>query len=420
MVSFTYEQALEDGRDERHLLFDFGSTHWPKEGNRSYQAIADDIAERTKGQLDVLTITHRHTDHLSAFENEKAAASIASLKPSLVIRPWTENPDAAADAAGPELVGEESRQFAAGIGVAQEFADELHNTIKAAHKLDRRTVRGQTALLALEEVANKEAIERIDELADAASAGARYVHAGQDSGIEELVPGVRARIIGPPTVEQWPEVAGQREDDPEYWVSQRPRLERMLAFASERPGVRAVKAAAEETGLGPGAARWLVEQMRDQHAHSLLRIVRSLDDALNNTSVILVLEAGTRRLLFPGDAQIENWSYALTGEETEELRQGLDEVDLYKVGHHGSRNATPRSLVTMWEGSEQELVSMVSTMPGVHGSEEAETEVPRRSLAEALDRLGVLHRTDSLAPEDLYLEVTASTKDQQPFTRKEA
>ncbi len=81
--------------------------------------------------------------------------------------------------------------------------------------------------------------------------------------------------------------------------------------------------------------------MRDEYAHSLLRIVRTVDDALNNTSVILLFEAGTRRLLFPGDAQIENWSYALKHEDTADLREGLDQVDLYKVGHHGSRNATP-------------------------------------------------------------------------------
>jgi hypothetical protein len=32
---------------------------------------------------------------------------------------------------------------------------------------------------------------------------------------------------------------------------------------------------------------------------------------MNNTSVILFFEVGSKKLLFPGDAQIENWSYAL-------------------------------------------------------------------------------------------------------------
>ena len=51
-----------------------------------------------------------------------------------------------------------------------------------------------------------------------------------------------------------------------------------------------------------------------QRLNSLLRIVRILDDVLNNTSVILLFDVpGTKplRLLFPGDAQIENWEYAI-------------------------------------------------------------------------------------------------------------
>ena len=117
--------------------------------------------------------------------------------------------------------------------------------------------------------------------------------------------------------------------------------------------------------------------MRDQQTHSLLRIVSSLEDALNNTSIILQFQSGTRRLLFPGDAQIENWSYSLTSTSATALRADLGTIDLYKVGHHGSRNASPRSLVTRWQPHTRPFVSMMSTLPDVHGETEA-TAVPRR------------------------------------------
>ena len=39
--------------------------------------------------------------------------------------------------------------------------------------------------------------------------------------------------------------------------------------------------------------------------------MRTLDDQMNNTSLILLFEVFGKKLLFPGDAQIENWSYAL-------------------------------------------------------------------------------------------------------------
>lgn len=277
-------------------------------------------------------------------------------------------------------------------------------------RLDRSTLRGELALMAFEEVANKEAIERIDQLAEAASHGARYVHARADVKIEELIPGVRARALGPPTIEQWPQMATQKTDDEEYWL----RLKRMLNFSLERPGVRTLDAAAESTGLGPGPARSLVELMRNEYAHSLLRIVRTVDDTLNNTSVILFFETGTRRLLFPGDAQIENWSYALKDESTAELREGLDQVDLYKVGHHGSRNATPKSLVHLWQTGGRPVASIMSTKPKVHG-ETPETAVPQDKLIEALEGVGALHRTDTLPETASYLELTASTSDDQPF-----
>jgi hypothetical protein len=174
---------------------------------------------------------------------------------------------------------------------------------------------------------------------------------------------------------------------------------------------------AESVGdaVDPGPIRWIVERLHEQQTHSLLRIVRGLDDALNNTSVILLFETGKRKLLFPGDAQIENWSYALTSPDASALRAALPEVDFYKVGHHGSRNATPRSLVTLWSGRTKQLTSALSTMPGVHGESEA-TAVPRTTLCDALAALGTLHRTDAFPIGTIALELTASTKDEKPFT----
>jgi len=43
----------------------------------------------------------------------------------------------------------------------------------------------------------------------------------------------------------------------------------------------------------------------------LLEIVRVLDDQMNNTSLILLMEVGGLSMLFPGDAQIENWQFTL-------------------------------------------------------------------------------------------------------------
>jgi hypothetical protein len=131
----------------------------------------------------------------------------------------------------------------------------------------------------------------------------------------------------------------------------------------------------------------------------LLQIVRILDTAMNNTSVILVFEVGGKKLLFPGDAQIENWQYAFSQPKTGAL---LGTVNLYKVGHHGSLNATPKTLWNLFKNrsanksAPKRMKSLMSTMVGKHGSEDRGTEVPRRKLVSALKSETELFSTEEL------------------------
>jgi hypothetical protein len=110
-------------------------------------------------------------------------------------------------------------------------------------------------------------------------------------------------------------------------------------------------------------------------------MVRVLDDVLNNTSLILLFVAGDKKLLFPGDAQWENWSYALSQPGIGDL---LKDAALYKVGHHGSRNATPKSLWKLIDN--KDLKSVMSTKAGKHGAIDRRTEVPRATLVQELQK----------------------------------
>jgi hypothetical protein len=413
LLSFGYPSDLPDGRRARHLLFDFGSTRWPKRHAGRYPEIAADVAARTDGTLDAIVITHRHKDHIGGYGIPAAADVIADLKPRAVVRPWTENPKAAAEATGPAAVGQRSRRYARSLAQAQLFAEQVSGVVGA----EERGYRGELREAALEQLANQEAIDRLDALAGTAKGKGDYVFAGSSVSLQQLLPGVATTVLGPPTIEMWPRVAGERADDDEYWLRQSNLLTRMLA-ATEAPAATVRVAAAAATGpeIDPGPLRWIVERLRQQQTHALLRIVDGLEDALNNTSVILLFQTRERTLLFPGDAQIENWSYALTSEDAAPLRAALPDVDLYKVGHHGSRNASPRSLVKQWNGRAEKLTSIISTLPGVHGKTEA-TAVPRTTLVDALATLGPVHRTDKLAATALGFELTASTGDNRPFTR---
>jgi hypothetical protein len=78
-----------------------------------------------------------------------------------------------------------------------------------------------------------------------------------------------------------------------------------------------------------------------------------LDSDTNNTSLVIAIELPRSKkvLLFAGDAQVGNWqswdsvSWPSPGSpgDTENAQSLLQRTVLYKVGHHGSKNATLRS-----------------------------------------------------------------------------
>ncbi len=232
---------------------------------------------------------------------------------------------------------------------------------------------------------------------------------GSDSGIEGFVPGITVNVLGPPTLEQHPDIARERSEDPEFWML----VQRMLDEVSLAPILdqhidRSAPAGPDQGEIGP--VRWLTERLGRQQLSAYLQIVRILDDVLNNTSVILLIETGAKRMLFPGDAQIENWEYALkAAPNSEEILELLRGVDLYKVGHHGSRNATPRTLYGLWMEDAtkgRSMTALMSTLSGVHGESEA-TRIPRATLVEALAQRMTLHSTEDLPPERPFAEVVA-------------
>jgi len=228
-----------------------------------------------------------------------------------------------------------------------------------------------------------------------------YVNYGYELNLSRLLPGVNLRFLGPPTLEQHAEIKKQRSaDKSEFWMLQ--------ASAQQFWGLQAATAeliggfASGTTRLFPNADvfqdflpthnRWVIRQLRALRADQMLRLVRILDKAMNNTSVILLLEVGGKKLLFPGDAQIENWEYALHVDKNANLKL-LKDVHFYKVGHHGSRNATPKTLWNNFAARNADkkkrgrLQTMVSTMKGKHGHKASHTEVPRATLVSELMNL---------------------------------
>ena len=115
------------------------------------------------------------------------------------------------------------------------------------------------------------------------------------------------------------------------------------------------------------------------------QLAAALDNAVNNTSLILIFEVGVAWLLFPGDAQWGAWNAVL---ENPSARGLLARTTFYKVGHHGSHNATPRKLIE--EVIPHHYTAMFSTKPVPQWP-----DIPRKPLVKAiLARGNLVARTD--------------------------
>jgi hypothetical protein len=111
-----------------------------------------------------------------------------------------------------------------------------------------------------------------------------------------------------------------------------------------------------------------------------------VSNTTNNTSLFFVLEIQGTKLLFPGDAQWGLWRIILNDTTNQEL---LRDTTLYKVGHHGSGNATHTRYVRDLMGTK--TTSLMSFHPVAVWK-----SIPNSHLVDALEQsTRVLVRSDT-------------------------
>ena len=381
---------------DRHVLIDFGTKFRSKVGFKvDMKAIAKRISADCGGTLTMVVATHRHCDHISGFatnaKGDGPGDIIRACKPALVVQPWTEDPKLPKDATGPVAAARghvkalaEMNAFAeAVIRDLPKFADGKFGATKAA-ALELQYLGGDN-------ITNRSAVENLMTMVKPAKR--KYLHLGSKLAVSTLLPGVKIHVLGPPTLEQSDKIRAYAKHSDDYW-----KLQAMAAAPPKRNGQSGAPFNGGHKAV-PQPAQWFARQLREMRADSALEIVRSLDKVMNNTSLILLFEVDSKRLLFPGDAQLENWSVALRDKKVRKLLAG---VDLYKVGHHGSHNATPQHL--LWEGFSKRGKASFTTLLSTHAGEYS--GVPRRSLSDALKRDSTLLSTAEFGQPELSRSVT--------------
>lgn len=214
--AFHYDKLLKD----QHILIDFGSVG----GNADLKGIAKDIKSACGGKLYAVVATHRHRDHISGFSDaggkDSPGAIIASCKPEIVIQPWTENPDARANATSAPLLAKtkkasEKRLFFASLAAMQAVAEEVVNLAPRWRGASGRI----TALdkLAANNTRNPDAVRNLRKMGKKPP---RFLQYGSVSGLEnpKILPGVKVRVLGPPTLKEQNIKKYAKKSD-EYWLA---------------------------------------------------------------------------------------------------------------------------------------------------------------------------------------------------------
>jgi hypothetical protein len=365
-----YRQGLGDcflltfwtGEQPAHVLIDCGVLKGTEDAQTRMQNVAHSVLETTGGHVDVLVATHEHWDHLSGFLQAEEVFNTVSVDE--VWLAWTEDPD-------DELAQE----------LRKRKARALHAVAAAARQLtaadDQGAKRAATRVSGLLDFQGDLGVEgrpttgkALDWVKSRQTAAVRYLRPGDQLDDVAGLTGVRIYVLGPPHDRRL-----IKRSDPS---SKHSEVYELAGDASADLGFFAAAAALE--GEGPSEEQPFDEWFRVSEAearaesffaeyyhapgdywrqieHDWLgvagRLALQLDSDTNNTSLVLAFELSDegRVLLFPGDAQVGNWLSweALEwkikkGAETRTVRSQdlLTRTVLYKVGHHGSHNATLR------------------------------------------------------------------------------
>jgi beta-lactamase superfamily II metal-dependent hydrolase len=326
-------------------------------------------------RIDIVVATHRHKDHVSGFGH----AAWENVEVKEVWMPWTEHPT---DADARSIRNIQSRLAVAlddalnarSVGVPPAAAKELApyqdivanclmlNNEKAMKTLHSGFVGDplRRFLPERDEQQGKGAVRRVMST--------------------DALPGVKIHVMGPSRDRD-----AIRDMDP-------PKGESYLRLTALQSGLTGLPSAPFATefrrGVYEGQGTFPGEDMsRIEQASALsdLAIAVALDKAVNGTSLMLMLDIGGTLFLFPGDAQWGTWLGAMQDQEWREL---LTRVAFYKVGHHGSHNATPKDFVetTMPVG----ILAMASTL-----TRNIWPDIPRTGLLTGLaDRQVKVARSD--------------------------
>jgi hypothetical protein len=366
--------AKTDSDDTFNVLIDCGLITVAEQPREKMQAVANDIHQACQGRLDVVVMTHEHWDHVSGFHPTQARDIFDSMEIGEVWYGWTEDPR---NELGQRLRAERAAKLnALATAVAAFDASPSPSMRQRGTELGRML--GFFGLKPGEPAGTKigktrEAFEYLQGKQDVKT---RYLSPRQAPRQLGDLGNVRVYVLGPPPDEGMiKRSAPTRKGREVYELASELQLASNLdaAFLRLGPDGAPDDDSFVDCPFDPGLRReahpgqrysqalsdiihgvwqqtgqeW--RQIEEDWTQAAETLALNLDSHTNNTCLVLAFEFidSGEVMLFPADAQVGNWLSwqdlrwkvgpgVVTGPDL------LARTVFYKVGHHGSHNATLR------------------------------------------------------------------------------
>jgi hypothetical protein len=385
-----------DGNGTFNLLIDCGIIMVARGAKNVMTRVVEDIAKVCEHRLDVVVMSHEHWDHVSGFSTQQARAVFERITIGEVWYGWTEDPQ---NELGKRLREERAQKVQALASAVATLAAQVGNPLAIERAGRLGALLGFFGLDLATAAHGKigKTREAFDYLLKRSGVKTRYCAPGKSPLSLPGVPEMRVYVLGPPQDEGLIKKSSPSKKGKEvYELASESKLAKNIDSAFLRLGGRLPDRGCAMTddcpfdpmlrrrdghsGTNSSALDQLIGKTWDASGEQWRRIeddwtqvaetlALNLDSHTNNTCLVLAFEFtdSGEVFLFPADAQVGSWLSWQDLRWQIENPTGFTQVtgpDLlartvfYKVGHHGSHNATLSSM-GLEQMTHEDLVAFV-------------------------------------------------------------